>query len=951
MSTTMPRLIPPFLLVLAGCGGGGGGSGPDLVTPTYSIGGTISGLTGNGLVLNLNGTGCPSCRDLAIAAGATSFSFPGAALAAAPFVVTVKTQPTGPSQTCTVANGTGTVGSSDITSIQVTCTVNSFTVGGSIAGLVGTGLSLRLNAGAPVPVAPGATGFAFPAVPSGAAYAVTVGSQPTNPTQDCTVANGTGTVGAGNVGNIVVTCITPSFTIGGAIAGLTGNGLVLQNNGANDLTIAAGATSFTFPGTVPTGSGYAVTVKSQPANPSQTCTVANGTGTATANVTSVVVSCAASSFTVSGTINGLTGAGLALLLNGGVPLPVPAGATSFTFPGTLAPGASYAVTVWSQPAGQTCAVANGSGTVGTGHVTGVTITCSITPANRWTVGGTITGLTGSGLVLLLNGGSALPVPAGATTFTFPAVPSGTGYAVTIGTQPSGQTCGVTAGTGTVGTANVTSVAVSCEAPSFRVGGTITALVGSGLSLRLNGGPALVLPAGVTTFIFPGTLPAGSAYTVTISTQPANPAQLCAVANGSGTVGTADVTSVVINCGFAVSGSHGATILRANGGTVLLNGGTPMALVVDRPGFTFPVGLPPGTPYSVTIGTQPKDPGHTCTVQNGQGVMGSAPVTNVSVICLPDGLIVGGTIAGYTGNGLTLRLNEDPPIAPQSTGRFAFADFLGAGAGFIASVATQPAGQTCTLIRGQGTMPQPSGGGFGVLNLQVQCLTNASSALSGTFRLEAGGRTFWLTFWSDGTYAFAGRHDDAACGANQGNGVEYGAYRWNSGTGGFAILSGAVDTNGGCGLWDGTVTPAEGLTGTLTRSGSDLHLASAAGNFELKAAGSTPGALVGSWQDAAHQNGSYVALFPDNTFLFVQTQAGAGGHGMLVGYERGCYTATASSITFMLTAPCAPDGAAPVDLNGSAGVSGATGAGIPVVFTGPNAIRVGDDTFLVRIVPN
>lgn len=161
----------------------------------------------------------------------------------------------------------------------------------------------------------------------------------------------------------------------------------------------------------------------------------------------------------------------------------------------------------------------------------------------------------------------------------------------------------------------------------------------------------------------------------------------------------------------------------------------------------------------------------------------------------------------------------------------------------------------------------------------------------------------------------------------------------------------MDTNGGCGLWDGTVTPGEGLTGTLTRSGSDLHLASAAGNFELKAAGSTPGALVGSWQDAAHQNGSYVALFPDNTFLFVQTQAGAGGHGMLVGYERGCYTATASTITFTLTAPCAPDGAAPEDLNGSAGVSGATGAGIPVVFTGPNAIRVGDDTFLVRIVPN
>ena len=54
--------------------------------------------------------------------------------------------------------------------------------------------------------------------------------------------------------------------------------------------------------------------------------------------------------------------------------------------------------------------------------------------------GTITGLTGNGLVL--NDGTSAGSPtANATSFTFPAQqPSGTSYSVTIGKQPAGQQC-------------------------------------------------------------------------------------------------------------------------------------------------------------------------------------------------------------------------------------------------------------------------------------------------------------------------------------------------------------------------------------------------------------------------------------------------------------------------------------------------------------------------------
>ena len=83
-------------------------------------------------------------------------------------------------------------------------------------------------------------------------------------------------------------------------------------------------------------------------------------------------------------------------------------------------------------------------------------------ANSYTVGGTVTGLNdGATLVLQNNGGNNLSLTAnGAFTFSN-AVMSGTAYNVTVATQPTGQTCAISNGSGTIGSANVTNVVVSC----------------------------------------------------------------------------------------------------------------------------------------------------------------------------------------------------------------------------------------------------------------------------------------------------------------------------------------------------------------------------------------------------------------------------------------------------------------------------------------------------------
>ncbi|MCP5513617.1 MAG: DUF1554 domain-containing protein [Leptospiraceae bacterium] len=161
---------------------------------------------------------------------------------------------------------------------------------------------------------------------------------------------------------------TPTYNIGGTVSGLTASGLVLQNNAGDDQTVASGASSFTF---TSTGS-YAVTVKTQPTG--LNCTVSNGSGTATANVTNVSVSCTViQTYSIGGTVTGLTASGLVLQNNAGNDLTVSSGANSFTF-STQVTG-TYAVTVKTQPTGMSCTVSNGSGTA-TANVTNVGVSCA-----------------------------------------------------------------------------------------------------------------------------------------------------------------------------------------------------------------------------------------------------------------------------------------------------------------------------------------------------------------------------------------------------------------------------------------------------------------------------------------------------------------------------------------------------------------------------------------------
>jgi TolB protein len=109
-------------------------------------------------------------------------------------------------------------------------------------------------------------------------------------------------------------------------------------------------------------------------------------------------------------------------------------------------------------------------------------------------------------------------------------------------QPSGQLCTVTNGSGSVSTADVTDVVVSCVG-AYSVGGTVTGLSGS-MVLRNNGADDLSVSANGT-FTFSELLIDGAVYSVTVAEQPDG--QLCIVSAENGTVSGANVTDIAISC--------------------------------------------------------------------------------------------------------------------------------------------------------------------------------------------------------------------------------------------------------------------------------------------------------------------------------------------------------------------------------------------------------------------
>ncbi|PKN56178.1 MAG: hypothetical protein CVU56_17485 [Deltaproteobacteria bacterium HGW-Deltaproteobacteria-14] len=419
---------------------------------------------------------------LEIAPGTTAATFPTTMPYGRRYEVFIARQPSAANVSCLISGaGSGAMPSAGAT-VDVVCSV-THPVNVAVQGLTGElVLTNRYRLGAGLPVAgldelrvttSGVASFGR-TLPTGGEYQVSVTRQPAG--QVCAVQGGSGQVYSGAVG-VVVTCRSVAMVaLQVDVSGVAGGGLVLiERTSGRTIAVAANG-RVAFPGQFMEGVGYDIAVSSQPGDPAQLCQVTGGGAGAvgtTATLGAAVTCTTLPTYFVSGQIIGLAGDGLALALNGAGTLTFDGPASidevvDFTFEAELLHDAAYLVTVVGQPESpaQICTPILAGGRINHGDVTGVTIICQ-PPAPTteiYYVGGTVSGLAGTGLRLVLTSGVERLVVAqnGPFAFALSHLPD-TDFTVTIDRQPSNptQVCAVARGEGTVEHADITDVAVTC----------------------------------------------------------------------------------------------------------------------------------------------------------------------------------------------------------------------------------------------------------------------------------------------------------------------------------------------------------------------------------------------------------------------------------------------------------------------------------------------------------
>jgi hypothetical protein len=174
---------------------------------TFRVGGLLSGLAGEGLTLSLNETWELSPEANGDLTFNTAYLTDGTA-----YEVVVTQQPEGPNQTCAVENGQGVIAGADITSMEIRCVTNRYTVGGTLSGLNGTGLVLKMASSELALEQNGAFEFSDNLVEDGRLFEVTVAVQPVEPAQICSIENGGGMIAGSSYTGVIVDCVDEVLT-------------------------------------------------------------------------------------------------------------------------------------------------------------------------------------------------------------------------------------------------------------------------------------------------------------------------------------------------------------------------------------------------------------------------------------------------------------------------------------------------------------------------------------------------------------------------------------------------------------------------------------------------------------------------------------------------------------------------------------------------------------------
>ncbi|TGN13362.1 LamG domain-containing protein [Leptospira ilyithenensis] len=509
-----------------------------------------------------------------------------------------------------------------------------------------------------------------------------------------------------------------SYLLGGNASGLTNlTGLKLQN--ADEILSIDANGTFQFKKQFKEGETYQVTINSYPvgSDGGQTCVIAGDTGTfGAADAITISVTCADAAL-IEVSVSGLSGTGLSFLNNGGNSLSVSGnGTAAFSVP--LSNGASYNVTVGNQPISvwQTCVATSANGGTVVPPLPGkITINFQCT-TNTYNVKAYVTGLAApyTGTVDVRESANSIVditaignyAAASASALSILAtLPSGSAYTVTVSAGPTIHTCTPVGGTGTVGGGDAI-VQINCAPFNYTLTGTITGLLGSGLTLTA-GGLTQNIPAGSTSYAF--SLPHGTSYTVSPSVQPSGPSvwQTCTVSSAAGTISAANASGVDITCtpniynvNVQISGYDPTDV----GNLVLgLNSATPsLTIPPANSGLVQSVGtVSSGNSYNIfvisnpSVTAPPAGPSKYCTAVAGSGTITNGSVT-VTVNCINSPSVIL-TVQGYASGFTITDTVQNNSRTISGNGVYSFP--VPAGGNYNLTIPTLPTNQACVYTSG------------------------------------------------------------------------------------------------------------------------------------------------------------------------------------------------------------------------------------------------------------
>ena len=355
-----------------------------------------------------------------------------------------------------------------------------------------------------------------------------------------------------------------------------------------------------------------------------------------------------------------------------------------------------------------------------------------------TIGVSVNGLKGT-LIVQDDIGDSLTFTSNKTQTFASSYSTGSAYSVTVKTQPSGQTCSLSKNSSGTIRGNIT-VTANCTS-SYTISVAVTGLTGT-LVMQDNRGDALTFASNKTQ-TFASTYLSGTAYSVTVETQPKG--QTCTLSsNAKGTISAnTTVTATCAAGGYAIS----VATTGLAGTLVLQDSPTDLLTFINNNTQTFSTTYASGASYSVNVKSQPI--GQTCTLSSNASGTITSNIT-VTATCTNQ-YTIGVTVTGLAGT-LILQDGGKDTLTFTQNGTKNFAKLYTTGQSYAVVINSQPSGQTCTL--------STNSGGIITANITVNatCTSNDKisvtvSGLQGTLIVQDD-KSDDLTFTTNSTQTFA-----------------------------------------------------------------------------------------------------------------------------------------------------------------------------------------------------